>query len=193
MVAGSLVFLALRVVYEALPMPGGLPVDDEFVQSVLGTVPPGVYYAASGTEFIEVGETGGRVVLSKGTCVRTYYGTGRLREEVWRVDGKCHRADGPAYRMWDEAGHLRVETWHIDGKEHRADEPSSRRWDEAGRLCVEMWCVAGKYHRVDGPSYRRWDEAGRLRVERWYVDGMPVDPPACLAQIDLKSEKCHRR
>ena len=126
MVAGSLVFLALRVVYEALPMPGGLPVDDEFVQSVLGTVPPGVYYAASGTECIEVGETGGRVVLRKGTCVRTYHGTGRLREETWCADGKEHRVDGPAYQKWDEAGRLRLEICRVDGKFHYADKPSHR-------------------------------------------------------------------
>jgi len=139
MVGSSLVFLALRVVYGALPVDDGIvqPAEDELVQSVLSTIPPGVYYGASGAEFIEVGETGGRAVLCKGACVRTYYDTGRLCEETWRADGKDHR--------------------------------------------------------VDGPAHQRWDEAGRLRVERWYVDGMPVDPPACLAQIDLKSEKCHRR
>jgi len=185
----SLVFLALRAVYGALRVYGRLPADDENAQSVedelaqsaLSTIPPGVYYAASGTEFIEVGETGGRVLLRKGACVRTYYGAGRLCVETWHVGGRNHRADGPSHRMWDDVGHLFVEGWHIDGNEHRADGPSYRIWDQAGRLRVERWRVDGKSHRVDGPSFRRWDETGRLREERWRVDGVPVDPPACLA------------
>jgi len=174
----SLVFLALRVVYEALPVSGGLPVDDEIIQSVLSTIPPGVYYAASGMEFIEVGETGGRVVLRKGTCARTYHDTDRLLTETWCVDGKEHRADGPSYQRWDAAGRLREEVWRV-GKEHRVDGPSYRWWDDAGRLRQEKWCVAGKEHRVGEPSFRTWDAAGRLCEERWRVDGLPVDPPAC--------------
>jgi len=209
MVGSSLVFLALRAVHGALHVDDEIvpPAEDELAQSVLSTIPPGVYYAASGMEFIEVGETGGRVVLRKGRCVRAYGSTGRLREETWYVDGKDHRVDGPSCRRWDEAGRLWMETWRVAGKDHRVDGPALRWWDEVGRLWVEQWCVDGKEHRGDGPSYLRWDGADRLRAEgwcvdgkehrvdgpsyrvwdevgglceeRWCVDGVPVDPPAC--------------
>ncbi len=75
---------------------------------------------------------------------------------------------------WYENGKLKERLWRKDGKKHRIDDPANETWHKNGSIESQEWWVEGRRHRLDGPAHESWYPNARLRWQRWYLNGKRV-------------------
>lgn len=97
-----------------------------------------------------------------------------------------HREDGPAYQTFFESGQLQYEAYRINCQYHREDGPARKKWYENGEVEYEEYWVNHKQHREDGPAWIWYNEDGIIKSQYFYIDGRQLSEKEWKMKVRLK-------